>query len=321
MKFEHFVIRPFLPWLLLLERRLTWRFCALLICESLVLVCAIVWLFLSEGSAWDSFLYYMWLALTVPLLALQLIGRLAPKWGESPSFKYLAVFGVVMAWFAGMSGRAMVKDLFHVAPGELPSAMAAATFFAMADWLVMAGVVGCFVLEIGMIVAGSRSGHRLGNRRYASPMLRQATVALVLLASLLTVMSLAKVMPQEVKRVIVARIAWDIDLLPAPAACLPKDTKAPAAAWRVLPRPAGASDTLLVQGRPELPEKPFWRMHVDEQALYSAFNVSQIECGVKNAPVDALALTERRLAAEEAHRLANAHFWGIAPIAWVVVRP
>jgi len=171
LKIRHLLIKPFLPWLLVLNSRITRRFCLALIVESLILAGAVVWLFKADGTAWDSFMYYMWLALVVPLLALQLISRLTPEWGESITFKYLAIFGVVMVWFAGMSGRAMVKETFHVAPGEFTSALTAATFLAMSDWLALIGMLVCLLLEFGAIFAGVSSRYRYRKARCAPPLL------------------------------------------------------------------------------------------------------------------------------------------------------
>lgn len=315
LKVKHLVIKLFLPWFLTLNRRISKRFCLTLIVEALVLAGAIVWVFKADWNAWDSFMYYMLLALMVPLMALQLTNRMFPELGESITFKYLTIFGVVMVWFAGMSGRAMVKDIFHVAPGEFTSALAAATFLAMSDWLALAGALACMLLEFGVILAGFNSRYRYGKARYAPPWLRMIAIGLLFFVSFLTVISLNKVMPAGVRKVIVARIAWDVDLLPAPKACLPKGSEEPASNWRVFPRTVGESATLLVRGLAALPDKPFWKYSKEEQELYAVFDVQQVDCGIEVAPVDNLEATKSRQSLQEEHRMATAYLWGITPIA------
>lgn len=315
LKIRRFLAQLLEPWLLALSTRMSKPFCVALIVESLVLAGAIVWVFKADGSAWDSFMYYMLLALTVPLLALQLINRLMPDLSESIAFKYLAIFGVVMVWFSGMSGRAMVKDIFHVAPGEFSSALAAASFLAMSDWLAAAGMLACLLLELWAIFAAANSRYRYRKARYAQPWLRMVAIGLLFFVSFLTVTSLNKVMPAGVRQVIVARIAWDIDLLAAPKDCLPAGNQEPESNWRVFPRTVGESKTLLVRGLATLPEKPFWKYSAEEQELFATFDVHEVECGIDKAPVNNLEATQNKHALADQHRKATAYLWGISPIA------
>lgn len=314
-RIKNAAVKPFLPLLLTLDQRITWRLCLFLILGSVLLLGGIFWLSFGQWSAWNSFLSFMALTLTVPLLFLQLINRLFPQWAESITFKYLAIFGLVMAWLSTMSGRAMVAGIFRISPGEFTSTLTASTFLAMGTWVALIGTFASLLLQAGMIFASARSRHRHRCAKSASLTLQMVTFGTIFVAMLATFFSLNGILSESGRKLIVARIAWDIDLVPAPEACLPEELYGSKNNWRVFPRSVGESDTLLVRGLNDLPDKPFWKFTKEEQERFSTFDTREIACGIKEAPIERLKATENEQAAQERHREEMSYLWGIKPIA------
>ncbi|MFA7291345.1 MAG: hypothetical protein WC023_03750 [Rhodocyclaceae bacterium] len=320
LRAKHAAIKLFLPLLLALDQRITWRLCLFLILGSVFLLGGIGWLSFGEWSVWNSFLYFMALTLIVPLLFLQLINRLFPQWVESITFKYLAIFGLVMAWLSTMSGRATVAAIFRISPGEFTSALTASTFLAMGTWVALIGTLASLLLQAGMIFASARSHHRHRCAKSASLSLQMITFGTVFVAMLATFLSLNGILSESGRQLIAARIAWDIDLVPAPEACLPEKMDDQKSNWRVFPRSVGESETLLVRGLNDLPDKPFWKFTKEERERFSTFDTRQVACGIKEAPLERLKATENEQAAQKRRREEMSYLWGIAPIARIVVQ-
>lgn len=150
-----------------------------------------------------------------------------------------------------------------------------------------------------------------------SSVLGMLAVVLVFQVLYLGTLLLGKAMSEGVRAVIVARIGWESDLIAAPKKCLGDEHLVRPGEWKVFPRSVGESETLIVRSATNLPEKAFWKFTPDELKRYSRFDIEQVECGIKQAPVDQLQLVEKEQEAQEEHRKQTAYLWGIAPVATI----
>ena len=312
---KHFLTRLIEPLLLTFNQRIGWRFCLLISVESLVIASGLVYVMRASFASWQGLFWYLMLSLMVPLLLLQILRRLVPEWMGSIELKYLSIFGVLAVWLSSMAARREIGEIFFVAPTEFPGALAAATFLNVGHWLSLLVALSCFALEVLTLVAIAKPRLARPNAKTASPWLRATAFALVFAVAFAVAKTTRQVLSPPVASVVVARVAWDVDLLPAPASCVPKgETPAGDTQWRVLPTQPYRSDTVAIRSFASLPSKPFWRFSDGEFEKFSSFDVVSVECGVPTSRVATLSKVEADHARKEAHREATKQYWGIEPV-------
>ncbi|MDR1994163.1 hypothetical protein [Azonexus sp.] len=304
------------PFSILVSQRITWHFSWLLLIES---VCLIVGWYLLLSSAtinpWISGLAFVVLAFLTPIGGLQVIQRLYPGWSDSLDFKYLSLFALLILWLSGASARGALGAMFHTTPSELPSAFAAASFLESGSWLSSIGIIGglfVYVLVMVGLIFEKHYDRKVGR---TSGVVRVLSLLFVMMLASIVFGSLGSIFRPEIRKVVVAQIAWDIDLLDVPEQCIPKDEQSGELSsdardkkWKMLPAIGADGELLLIQGAVDLPEKSVWKFSSDELRRFSTFNVQRVKCDLKQVVYSDLRKFEK-------HWKETSRYWGIEPIA------
>jgi hypothetical protein len=305
------------PLSILVGQRITWHFSLLLIIESGCLI--VGWYSLLSSATinpWISALAFVVLAFLTPIGGLQVIQRLYPGWSESLDFKYLSLFGLLILWLSGASARGTLGAIFHTTPSELPNAFAAASFLESGSWLSLIGIFeGLFVYLLVIVgLFGKKRYDRRAGRESGTTGILSLLVVMVC-ASIFFGGAYGAIFRSEIRKVVVAQIAWDVDLVDVPEQCIQKDEKggeqrsnAKGRKWKMSPAVGADGELLLIQGAVDLPEKSVWKFRPDELQRFSTFNVQRVKCDLKQVVHSDLSKFEKHL--EE-----TARYWGIEPIA------
>jgi len=305
------------PLSVLVAQRITWHFSLVLIIESLFLILG-WYLLLSSATLnpWVSGLGFVVLAFLTPIGGLQVIQRLYPGWSESLDFKYLSLFGLLILWLSGASARGTLGAIFHTTASDLPNAFAAASFLESGSWLSFIGMIeGLFVYSLVILGASWKrhGGFSVGKGSGAAGIV--SLLFVMFLALTLFGGGYGAIFRSEIRKVVVAQIAWDVDLLDVPEQCIPKNKEsdqlgsdAKDKKWKMSPVVGADGELLLIQGAVNLPEKSVWKFRPDELQRFSTFNAQRVKCDLKQ-------VVHTDLSKFEEHWNATARYWGIEPIA------
>lgn len=305
------------PLSVLVAQRITWHFSLVLIIESLFLILG-WYLLLSSATVnpWVSGLGFVVLAFLTPIGGLQVIQRLYPGWSESLDFKYLSLFGLLILWLSGASARGTLGAIFHTTASDLPNAFAAASFLESGSWLSLIGMIEGFFIYLLVVIGASWKRHGGFSVRTGSGAAGGVSLLLVMFLALVFLGGgYDAIFRSEIRKVVVAQIAWDVDLLDVPEQCIPKNTEsdqlgsdAQDKKWKMSPVVGADGELLLIQGAVNLPEKSVWKFRPDELQRFSTFNVQRVKCDLKQ-------VVHTDLNKFEEHWNATVRYWGIEPIA------
>lgn len=307
------------PLSLRVAERISVYFSLALICESILL--GTLWLWLlgsSDSNPWVSALGYVVLAILTPLCLIQVIDRMFPRWSESLDFKYLLLSGLLLLWLAGAQAKGVVSSIFQVKADHFPSALSAAIFFEAGTWGSLICIVASLFIYSLVLISSPVKLYGIKAPRNDIAGLRVGSLLLAMAVSLIFVgFGYNGAMRNNVRQLLAAQIAWDVDLVDAPDECLSKeqkeDQKSKVRKWKMLPRSMGDTEVFLVQGAINIPQKAPWHFTDEEAKRFSTFNTRHVKC-------DADLVVRDNLSAFETHwRNVSKYLVGVNPIGTVAL--
>lgn len=293
-----------------IDARLSFPFAMSIALESLVLIGFWVHLLtLQTINPWNATLGFVSLLCLTPVLLLQILQRIFPAWSESLDFKYLALGSLLILWFASGQGSSDIQQVFQTQANNFPNALGAASFFSAWDLVSMVVMIGGFVLYIFIQLSPSKK----------RPITTLALLSAFFVTQAFVGIGYSSAMQDLTRKVILAQIAWETDLINAPDNCLediPKHLRGENSSthkWKIL-LPTGEGDSvMLIHGATDLPEKPLWRFSQEEKRKFSTFDIHYVRCDLKKG-------IQTRLSDFEKHLLETVNLTqGITPLSRVEI--